>query len=153
MTNLNNDMFIAMLLDCGTADLVILEDMNEDLLMDTVESIREHGNDFDESGVTLGGIWLTAYYNTLNTIENTLAEYDIDIILDEHVEYFFNFLDTHIYINYEDQFKEELKEKIESISTNKQEEMLENLTVRTEEELFLYITNEITKYMGIIVAG
>src|SRR5690625_595786 len=153
MTNLNNDMFIAMLLDCGTADLVILEDMNEDLLMDTIESIREHGNEFDENGTTLGSIWLTAYYNTLNTIENTLAEYNIDIILDEHVEYFFNFLDTHIYINYEDQLKEELKEKIESISTNKKEEMLENLTVSTEEELFLYITNEITKHMGIIVAG
>jgi len=146
MTNLNNDMFIAALLDCGTADLVIL-------LMDTVESIREHGNGFDESGATLGSIWLTAYHNTLNTIENTLNDYEIDIFLDEHVEYFFNFLDTHIYINNEDQLKEELKEKIENISTDKKEELLENLTISTEEGLFTYITSEIEKYMGISVAG
>lgn len=155
MADIKTDLFIANLLQCGTADLQIIEDMNEDLLYEAIDYIREQeqGSEFGEySGVTLGSIWVSAFYSALSEVESTLSDFHIHVSLSEHVQYYFNYLDTHIYIGDVEYFTEEVEMEYDTIPESSKEELREQHEVKNSTELIDFIKGSIEGYTGIAVA-
>lgn len=152
MNYIKSDMFLAELLDCGTGDLSILENIQEDILEKAIDNIRVHAGQLGDEKLTLDNIWVNAFYEALGDTEGLLLEFEVRLYLNDFIDYDFNYIATSVAVTDSEYFSEQVEQEYDTLSKELQTSWIERYGVHNAEDLKQFIKDSVEELIGIHVA-
>lgn len=151
MSYIKSNVFLAELLDCGTRDLSILENIQEDTLEKAIDNIRVHGGQLGDEKLTLDNIWLNAFYEALSDTEDLLLEFGVQLYLNDFIDYHFNYIATSVAVTNSEYFIEQVEQEYDTLSKELQTRWIERYGVHNAEDLKQFIKDSVEELIGIHV--